>query len=330
MQIFNLSVFWLTIVLFLLTGCGPTSNTPNTSWEHAIEGAYTAVISDDAAYSVVSSIHHGISLWDLKNNALKYQWNHQQDVDNLVLTAHISQNNSHVLTADRKNFTLWSIETGKAEGYWQVRESDIRDVAVSNNGNHLLIGKSNGVVVHITLATGRRLEFIGHQEKINSVALSPNGRYALTGSNDYTAFLWDTQSGQVIYRFTHPSRVTRVALDPKGRIAFTADSQKKAQIWDLTTGKPVSTLSYTARQQIFSAVRFNNEGTLLATGAPTSQLALWDVASGKKLQSWRVTPRKNSRPKGAVVYSVAFSNNDAELITESSAGLAESWTIETR
>lgn len=83
-----------------------------------------------------------------------------------------------------------------------------------------MYGRSDGVVVFINLNTGRRIEFLGHQDKVNTVDLSPNGRYALSGSNDYVAYLWDTQSGQVIHRFNHPTRVTRVALDPQGRYAL--------------------------------------------------------------------------------------------------------------
>jgi WD40 repeat protein len=139
---------------------------------------------------------------------------------------------------------LWNIATGQSEGYWKVRESTIRDIALSNNGDFILLGKSNGTVVHITMSNGRRLEFLGHTEKINAVDMLPNGRIAISGGNDYVAYVWDTESGQVIYRFNHPSRVTMVALDPKGRFAFTADSKKSSNIWDLKTGKRVSQLQY--------------------------------------------------------------------------------------
>lgn len=325
-----LSKFYLVTILFLtisLTGCSDSGAIPSNSMEHAVDGAYTATLSQDGQYAVISSIHHGIALWDTQANALKYQWSHQGSDNNLVLVAAISPNNTHVLTADRENFVLWEIATGKAAAFIKVKDSNIRDVAVSNDGRHLLIGKSNGVVVHITTATGRRLEFLGHQEKINSVDLSDNGRFALTGSNDYVAYFWDTESGQVIHRFNHSSRVSKVALDHSRRYAFTADTQKQAQIWDITTGKPVSKLKYTARQNIFSSVRFNSDATKIVTGSPARKVKLWDVATGEQLQSWTVAPRENSRPKSAVVHSVAFINNDKQIISESSSGLAEIWDI---
>lgn len=317
-------VFFL---LILLSGCEKLQSTPPVQQlPHVAQGSYAAALSDDGHYAAVSSIQDGVALWDLRTNALKYQWQHQDSSDNLVLSLAISHNNSHVLTADQHTYALWNIASGENQGYWQLDAATVRDVAVSNNGEHLLIGKSNGGVQHITLASGRRLEFLGHTERINSVAMSPNGRYALTGGNDYKAHLWDTQSAQIIYSFSHPSRVTKVALDPQGRYAFTADSQDLAQIWDIQTGQLVSKLQFTARQQVFSAVRFSRDGHYLATGAPTRKLALWDVQSGRELQQWQVGVKPDSRPPSAVVHAVAFLS-DKQLISESSSGIAEVWEI---
>lgn len=316
-----------SLLVIILCACQPNSGKPIERWQHSVEGAYAADISNNAQYSAVSSIHHGISLWDLEKNALKYNWSQQQDsADNLVLAIDISHDNEYVLTASSLNFALWSIYNGQSEGYWQVRDSSIRDIALSNNGEHILIGKSNGTVVHLTVDSGRRLEFLGHTEKINSVDMLPNGRVALSGSNDFVAFVWDTLSGQVIYRFNHPSRVTKVALDPRGRFAFTADSKKDANIWDLKTGKLISQLQYTNRQEVFSSVQFSNDGTQLLTGAPSRKVSLWDIKTGERQESWYVTPRDDIRPAGAVVYSVAFRDN-AHIITESSSGYAELWQI---
>jgi len=315
-------------LLILLTGCEKlTSPPPLQQFPHVAQGSYAATLSDDGRFAAVSSIQDGVALWDLKSNALKYQWKHLDTAENLVFSLAISHNNSHVLTADQHTYALWETSSGQNIGFWQLDAATVRDVAVSNNGNHLLIGKSDGGVQHITLSSGRRLEFLGHTERINSVAMSPNGRYALTGGNDYKAHLWDTQSAQIIYSFSHPSRVTKVALDPQGRFAFSADSQDLAQIWDIKTGKLVSTLQFMARQQVFSAVRFSADGKYLATGAPTRKLALWDVQTGRELQHWQVSVRADSRPASAVVHAVTFLN-DAQLISESSSGIAEVWEIQ--
>ena len=317
----------LLVIAFSISACQPTGTKPIQRWQHAIEGAYAGEISSDGKYSVTSSIHHGMSLWDLENNALKYNWSQQQkSSDNLVLALSISDNSSHVMSASKENFSLWNIKTGQSEGYWKVRNSSIRDIAVANNGDYLLIGKSNGTVVHVNMYNGRRLEFLGHSEKINTVDMLPNGRVAISGGNDFIAYVWDTVTGQVIYRFNHPSRVSKVALDPLGRYAFSADSMKGAHIWDLKTGKLVSDLKGTKRQEVFSSVRFSADGKTLITGAASKKVSIWDIATGKRRSSWHVLPKDAKRPTGAVVYSVAFRDNN-HILTESSSGYAELWQV---
>jgi WD40 repeat protein len=295
--------------------------------QQSVEGAYAGHISNDGKYSIISSIHHGVSVWDIKTQQRLYNWAQEQDSsDNLVLSIDISNNSSHALTANRESFALWNINTGKSEGYWKVRESHIRDIAIANNGTYLLIGKSNGTVVHVNVDNGRRLEFLGHKEKVNTVDMLPNGRVAISGGNDFIAYVWDTVSGQVIYQFNHSSRVSKVTLDASGRYAFSADSMKGAYIWDLKTGKRISALQGTKRHEVFSSVRFSKDGKTLITGAATRKVSVWDVKTGKRLSHWFVSPKDAKRPTGAVVYSVAFSDNDT-LLTISSSGYAETWPM---
>jgi WD40 repeat protein len=317
-------IFLLCFTMLFLS-CSE-QDVPDKYWNHTGSGALAAVISQDASLALVSSNAHGLILWDLKTNAQRHRWN--QGDNNLVLFTDISANNKYAVSADKTSFIVWDIATGKALTYTRVRESAIRDIVIANNGD-LLIGKVNGVVVHVNIFSGRRIEFLGHSEKINSIDMSPNGRYALSGSNDYSALLWDTQSGQVIQRFIHPSRVSKVALDPRGRYAFTADSKRLSAIWDLKTGKEISRLQYSSRSRIFSAVRFSRDGKQLFTGTPGRLLNRWEVTSGQQLQQWQVLPRAETRPPSSVIFSIAETQS-GKLVTESSSGFAEFWRYENK
>ncbi|WP_372761118.1 WD40 repeat domain-containing protein [Pseudoalteromonas sp.] len=325
-----MSLFRTFLIVFCCLSaiaCSDKKQQAVASYEHAAQGAFAAAVSHDGKYSLVSSINHGVALWDNQQQVLKYQWFQQQTQDSLVHTVAIAYDNSVAVTAEKDTFAVWDIATGKNTGYYKIQHASIRDIAISNQGRSVLYGRSDGVVVFINLETGRRIEFLGHQEKINTVDLAPNGRYALSGSNDYVAYFWDTRTGQVIHRFNHPTRVTQVTLDPQGRYAFTADSMAQANVWQLTTGDLVSKLTYIARQKIFTAVRFNDPGTLLATGSPNKRVDLWQISSGEKIQTWQVTPREGSKPKSAVVLDVAFTENGKSLLTESSSGIAERFII---
>lgn len=317
------------LVIFLLTACDSSKSKPVNYFQHAEKGSLATAFSEDASIGIVSSINDGIVVWDLEFNQKIYQWNHQgqEGNANIIGIINIAPDKSHVVTADRDAFAIWNLNTGEPIGFWRIDESSIRDMAVSNDGRAILVGRGNGKVLFFEHRNGRRLEFLGHQEKINSVALSPNGYYALTGGNDYVAYLWDTRSGQVVYRFDHPSRVTKVALDNKGRYAFTADSQKHARIWDLQNGQEISRLRYIQRQKIFSSARFSEDGKWLLTGSPDRHLSLWDVQTGSKEKDWKVRPGENSFTHSAVVYATAF-YGDNQVISGSSSGWAEIWNIE--
>ncbi|GAC16318.1 WD40 repeat domain-containing protein [Aliiglaciecola lipolytica] len=319
---------WVMISLFL-SACSGAISQPEKSVRHAQEGAYAADISADGKISVISTAQQGILVWDLTNQAEKFKWSHQEEGNNhnTVGIVHIAADSSYVVTADREAFALWNLTTGEPEGFWRIDEASVRDIAVSNNGRGILVGRGNGKVLFFEPKTGRRLEFLGHQEKINSVDISPNGFYALTGGNDYTAYLWDTRTGQVIHKFVHSSRVTKVALDDLGRYAFSVDSKRGAKIWDVQSGKEISQLFYLQRQKIFSTATFSENGKYLATGSPGRALNLWSVTSGSEIQEWRVTPKEGTQPQSAIVYAVSFSQEN-QLLSESSSGLAEYWPFE--
>ena len=325
---FNLQFCQHILLITLLTGvlsaCTIPETTPIKQWRHVDEGTYAADITTDGTLAVVSGVNSGVNVWEIGSDTPKFQWGHQGEGSNLVASVHISADKTYVVTADREAFALWSLETGEPEGFWRIDEASIRDVAVANNGKGILVARANGKVMYFEPKTQRRLEFLGHQEKVNSIDISPNGKFALTGGNDYIAYLWSTDTGQIIHTFTHPTRVTKVALDDEGRFAFTADSQSKSQIWDVQTGQPISSLKFIARQKIFTDAEFSKDGKYLLTGSPSRKVYLWDVRSGEELESWEVASRASISPPTAVVYGVAFMA-DGNIVTESSSGLAELW-----
>ena len=332
------------VSLYLLSACQQTIES-EAIWQHASSGSIAAAISDNGNFSIVSAYNQPTGWWDLDKNARLYSWNQAVDTDisadnDPALLVAISKNGSHALTASVTNFVIWNTATGQATGYYQA-PAKIRSVALSNSARHVLLGLNDGRSVFISLNTGRRLEFFGHQLHalqqqppvagewivINSVALSPNGRYALTGGDDHYAILWDTNSGQVIYQWRHNSRVHFVRLTNNGQLAFTASSKAQANIWDLTSGKLLSSLKLGSREWIISAARFSADLKRIATGSPGRDLKLWKVADGSLIKAWKVKRRFNKKASGAVVLDIAFSKDEQFLLTEASSGYAQKWRI---
>ena len=308
---------------FGLLACSE-SPPPTNRWEQAVEGSSSAALSTSGRWSIHASIHHNLALWDNEKHGLVYQWQLGETSNPIYLTR-FSPNGNYVVTASESEFSVWSLSSGESLGWYSIGDERIRDIAISDNGASILYGLATGKAVYLNRETGRRLEFLGHTEKLNAVDLSANGNYAITGSSDYSAKLWSTQSGQIIQQFNHPSRVTQVRFDQQGRYAFTADSLRQARIWKVPSGEMVSQLKFTARQHVFSAVRFSEDGQWLATGSPSKELELWQVKSGARVAHWQVSTQSDHRWRSAVVYDVAFGKN--QLFSVSSAGFTETWPL---
>jgi len=325
-------VKYLCIFLCLwLASCTEVQNTPKDQQAVTSDGTVAGAYAPASQLAAFSSTTSGVIVQDLATRQAKFRLSHQDPVQNLVTQLVFSHDGKYLLTADRKQVALWQMSDGKNLGFWSVPgDATVRDMAVSDYGRHLVIAQNDGKIQHINLKSGRRLEFLGHQQdpaaidhNVNSVAISPNGRYVLSGGNDYKSYFWDSDSGQILLTITHPSRVTKVALDPQARYLFSADSQKQALIYDLKTGKKVSQLQL-GRVQQFSAARFSDDGQRLLTGSPGRLAERWQVSTGQKISSWRVQPSASSRLQQALVYDIG-EPNPAEAITVSSSGLVELW-----
>ncbi|MFW8591177.1 WD40 repeat domain-containing protein [Glaciecola sp. 2405UD65-10] len=315
--------FICCLLASLLSACSIPDSTPLSRFNLAEDGVYDADIHAEKQLAVVSEVSGAIKVHNLANNQVLYSWRHQGDGLNLVDNVKFSKDGNFVITSDSEAFAVWEIATGEPIGFWRIDESSIRDIAIANGGKAVLVGRANGTVMFFEPGTERRLEFIGHEEKINSVDLSANGRYALTGGNDYKAYLWDTKNGQIIHVFDHPHRVSQVLIDQNAKYLFTADGLDKAQIWDAQTGQEVSRLHFIERQLIFTSARFSADSKRLLTGSPAKRLALWDVQTGKILKEWRVAPNDGPAPQSAVVYAVDYMTGGAASI--SSSGNYEIW-----
>lgn len=325
-------VKYLCIFLCIgLISCTEVQKKSEISQSVTADGTVTAALSSTSTLAAFSSTTSGIVVQDVTKATPSYRLSHQDPVANLVTLLNFSSDGQFLVSADLRNVGLWQLSDGKNLGFWSMQEGvTVRDIAVSAQGKHLVIAQNDGKIQHITLKTGRRLEFLGHtrdvnaiDHNVNSVAISPNGRYVLSGGNDYKSYLWDSETGQVLHSFTHPSRVTKVALDNQGRFLFSADSRQQAEIYDVRSGTKVSQLQID-RSMSFSAARFSDDGKWLITGSPAQQVVIWDVATGKPVHEWLVTPNPNSRPANALVYDVGFTAQ-GKPVTVSSVGLLEIW-----
>ena len=305
----------------LLSACHPNAD---QTLVLTTDATYSATLSEDGQYALISTANNGVQLWSLPESSIKYHWVHGATNDSNVFDTAISNNNAFAATLSSDSLAIWELATGHSVGWWTL-PSYAQSVAVANNG-HTLVGLADGSVMSLQPENQGLIQFLGHQEKVNSVAISNDGSVALSGGNDGQIRLWQTQTGQPLQQWQLSSRITRVALSGDGKLSFASDITGNAAIWQSSTSELVSKLAIKRRQMNFSTARFVNQNTQVLTGTPSKEMFLWQVSSGNQMQRWQVQVTKNSQNRGAVVYSVTQATPQT-VSSVSSQGLLETWQL---
>lgn len=322
----------ITAVVYCLLACTPSPEQLSRH-ERAPSRTQVATIADDASLALVATSEHNIQLLDLTLQQARFEWRFGEEVTpttsqitQQVISVAFAPDTSVVLAADRQYIVTWDTNNGDVTGYWHMGESSIQDVAISNQGRHIIIARADGTVVVFEPETGRRLEFFGHSERVNSVDVSANGRYVISGGDDHRALVWRTDNAQLVQEFPSDGRVHRVRFNPDGSTAFVASSQV-ANIWHLTHGELVSELRHRSRHNAFTSARFSPDGAYLVTGSPSRHLDIWRVNDGDRVMSTQTKGRANEYPPRAVIIAVAFAPDGRTVFSENSAGFGETWAV---
>ncbi|WP_076540728.1 WD40 repeat domain-containing protein [Shewanella sp. UCD-KL21] len=316
-------IIMLIFCICLLIGCHPSAT---HVFRVTDDASYSASLSEDGQYALVSTASNGVLLWDLKASQLKYHWQHgnsASESDNSVFATAISANAHYAATLSNSSLVIWNIHSGGAVGWWSLPVS-AQSVAIANNAQ-TLVGLIDGSVM--SLAPEQSLiKFLGHQERVSSVSISADGQRALTGSNDGTAILWQAQTGQPIQQWQLESRLSKVQLNQRGSLSFVSDIKGHGYIYHNDTGTQQAQLAINRRQMTFSSARFIQQDKQLITGSPSKEIILWDTKTGKKQTTRQIQLTKNSQNRGAVVYSIASDENQ-NIISISNQGLVETWGV---
>ncbi|CUS48188.1 MAG: WD40 repeat domain lipoprotein [Idiomarinaceae bacterium HL-53] len=285
-----------------------------------------AAISSNGALSLVASAEEGLRLFDNESETLRHNWQQEDEGISQLISVAFTYDGTIAVAASRMTLALWDSQSGDILGAWRNDESAIFDIAVANQGSHIVFARNDNKVILFEPSTGRRLEFLGHTDRVNQVAISPNGRYVLSGGNDHRAFLWDTESGQVVHEFPMPGRVLRVTLDMSGTFALVS-SATQSNIFHLVSGEIISELQTNVRQKVFSAASFRDDLKLLVTGTASRQVEIWNVESGERIANWHVEGQEGEHPPQAAILATRFIEDDRVRI-ETSAGYGEIWRFE--
>lgn len=262
-------------------------------------------------------------------------WNIEQDVSTRQIQLDKGEFVKHVRYIDQDNI-LYSKGTQLLlhnRNSDQARVKFVKNVgwasavAVTKNGNYLLVGSWDQSAYLWDLRTGMVAHYLGgHHNHVRAVAFSPNNKMAVTADRDGKAILWDVKTGHIIKEINRTEKgIKAVAFSPdNSRIVLGDDDgvlwlESAVENHDLKDSSPQETDATMALWQAklkkrIQAVIFSPDGKYILSSSH-SDLFLWDSRNGQLLNTYK----SHSAPIHAIAFSpdgrfFASSGTDKKII----------------
>ena len=290
----------------LLVAC--SADDPVKTSAMAVQGLYSAALSDNGANALIGSIQHGGSYWKNTPSQRVYNWNHIAGQATPLISVDIDPSGDFAATGGDRTMVLWSTVTGESVGFWNTPGS-IKSLKLTRNGDFALVGMDDQTARYFDIKNGGVRHVLRTGAIVRSVDVTPDGRYALTGDDLYQVILWDLTTGEARQRWQLDNNVATVKLSDDGAYVFAAAQLGDAKVWSGLTGAEVSTVNTGALQSrnvTISQAVFSASNRQLLLGQQNRRVNLVNVATGDVLRSWDPYLKDALRPTGSAVLALAF------------------------
>ena len=72
---------------------------------------------------------------------------------------------------------------------------------------------------------------------------------------------------------------------------------------------------------------FADNNRILATGRAAKAIDIWDVNTGKRLETWKPKVKYKVQPDSATILDLKLDTNGKTLVSESSSGIGQRWAL---
>ncbi|MEM6468797.1 MAG: protein kinase [Planctomycetota bacterium] len=131
-----------------------------------------------------------------------------------------------------------------------------------------------------------------HLFEASENVFDPEGRQIVLPAKENTARIFDCVRGTEVLRLEgHEKRVVQTAFGPAGKLVASASDDNTIRIWDGTSGKLIHKFEYWKEQLplsnscLIDTFEFRSDGRQLLTVSKELGVHLWDLTSGKRVES---------------------------------------------
>jgi WD40 repeat protein len=228
----------------------------------------------------------------------------------------LSPDGTRVLVNAEAGIVVHDAHTGDRLAHW-MRDAPISASTFSADGELVAVAERGGPVHVLDAASGKPLRaFAGDPLDFAGIEFSRDGRrlFAFTRRGDVR--LWDLDAGRLHLAFAADrDRINEIRLDASGRRFATVGSEGY-KVWSALRGSLILFVP-TALNQYASADLSSDGDTLVTADYDNSVAQVWDVRSGRRLQSLDL--------HNGGISAATFDNQGQRVLLASRDGRAEIW-----
>jgi WD40 repeat protein len=175
-------------------------------------------------------------------------------------------------------------------------------------GRFVFAGAEDSKVVRWELATGNKLELVGHESWVRALAFSTNGETLLTGGHEGKLNWWAAAGDATAPVRSVPAHlgwIRALAVSPDGQLVASCGNDLKVKIWSVADGSLVREMAGHDRHVYNLA--FHPDGKQLVSGDLTAKFIHWEVDTGKQVRTFAIASLSKYDPGFMADYGGPFS-----------------------
>jgi eukaryotic-like serine/threonine-protein kinase len=259
-----------------------------------------------------------------------------------IRTAAFSESGVAATVGDKNQVKFWNAVNGEPLTSMPETHSTICSLAMTRDGKRVAVGDvDGGITIWDTENTRELAHWLWDVKYVKKLAFSPDGAVLVSGTRstdnrDNIAF-WNPATGELLKTLPgHPvilrtlrqevhhylekqrGEITALAFSPDGKTLATG-AEWRVRLWDLASGEMIRELAEHGGH-ITGGIAFSPDGKLLASGGSDNVVKLWEVGTGKLLETLT---------ESGLITGVAFSP-DGRLLAISTFRGVRLWHVPTR
>lgn len=251
---------------------------------------------------VSGSVDSTVKIWRQDDGAVIRIFKHPSGVSSLDL----SDDGQMIVTGSYDGIVrLWQVSDGQLLKQFNEHRGTVWSVDISKDNQFIVSAGDDAVVRTWNTQTGQLNHALpGHSRTVWSVRISPDGKHIASASYDFTIKIWNRETGTIEKTLTeHSETVVDIAISHDGKLLASTSDDKTVRLWQFPGGVLKKTMHVAEHVQ---AVAFSPDDKRLLTGGRDKpmigeflqeifgnseynkgvSMRLWDVASGKLLQTF--------------------------------------------